>query len=88
MSDRYKIFIPHYGTYDFIAATREEAEQEAQRKRKHEGAPSCLTWLADESTEYDKLTSQIHEYFSSGEGCPERLFKQRAAAKAFVRKIA
>ena len=81
MRDEYMIFVAGYGTYTFDAETREEAEQEAQRKRKHEGAPSCLTWRADESTEFDKLTSQINEYFSSGEGCPQRLFTKRKKAR-------
>lgn len=85
MTDTYKIFIPNYGTYDFKAATRGEAEQEAQRKRKHEGASSCLAWLASETTEFDKVTSQIHKYFSSGEGCPERLFAKRKKARELLK---
>jgi hypothetical protein len=76
MSDKWKIRVHGYGTFDFEGTETEAEEMRAHKAQWERG--TALKWRPTGGTELDRVTEEVVALLDSGKGIPASLWSKRA----------
>lgn len=79
MSEKWKIWVNGYGTFNFEGTEREAEEMRAHKARWEDG--QGRKWRVENQKESDRLTERLVDLWDSGKGAPQSLLTQLRKAK-------